>query len=214
MLLNIENVSKSYGDRRLLNGVSLYMKPGDRLGVIGVNGCGKSTLLKVAAGREEPDSGSVSYDPNVRLGYLSQTPEDDRENTVLEQVYAGLEPNARALMEYEAVEILTRLGITDTGAKMGTLSGGQRKRVALASALVHPADLLILDEGATGVASGMLDEDLLRSLVEAFPKDKELVITGSVPEVWMIETADYVTDMEKIKHPFDTGVKARKGIEF
>ena len=77
MLLNMERVCKTYGDRWLMDDVTFYMKDGDRVGVVGVNGCGKSTFLKLAAGKESPDSGRVSYDPNVRLGYLPQDPPFD-----------------------------------------------------------------------------------------------------------------------------------------
>ena len=156
MLLNMESVRKTYGDRTLLDDVTFYMKQGDRVGVVGVNGCGKSTFLRLAAGKEKPDSGSVSYDPNVRLGYLPQDPAYDPENTVMEQVEAGLDPTAREIARYEAVEILTRLGITDVGQKMGALSGGQRKRVALAACLVHPCDLLLLDEPTNHLDAEMI----------------------------------------------------------
>lgn len=156
MLLNMESVCKTYGDRALLDNVSFYMKAGDRVGIVGVNGCGKSTFLRLAAGVESPDGGTVSYDPNVRLGYLPQNPAFDPENTVMEQVEAGLDPTAREIARYEAVEILTRLGIGDVNQKMGTLSGGQRKRVALASALVHPADLLLLDEPTNHLDAEMI----------------------------------------------------------
>ena len=156
MLLNMESVCKTYGDRALLDNVSFYMKSGDRVGIVGVNGCGKSTFLRLAAGVESPDGGTVSYDPNVRLGYLPQNPAFDPENTVMEQVEAGLDPTAREIARYEAVEILTRLGIEAVNQKMGTLSGGQRKRVALASALVHPADLLLLDEPTNHLDAEMI----------------------------------------------------------
>ena len=156
MLLNMESVCKTYGDRALLDHVSFYMKSGDRVGIVGVNGCGKSTFLRLAAGVESPDEGTVSYDPNVRLGYLPQNPAFDPENTVMEQVEAGLDPTAREIARYEAVEILTRLGIEDVNQKMGTLSGGQRKRVALASTLVHPADLLLLDEPTNHLDAEMI----------------------------------------------------------
>lgn len=156
MLLNVEKVSKSYGERQLLENVTFYLSEGDRLGVIGVNGAGKSTLLKVAAMVEDPDSGLVTTDPNVRVSYLAQTPSFDPENTITEQVYAGLDPTARTLAEYEAAEILTRLGITDHSQKMGSLSGGQAKRVAIASALVHPTDVLILDEPTNHLDAQMI----------------------------------------------------------
>ena len=124
MLLNMEHVCKTYGDRALLDDVTFYMKDGDRVGVVGVNGGGKSTFLRLAAGRKTPEEGSVSYDPNVRLGYLPQDPAYDPENTVMEQVEAGLDPTAREIARYETVEILTRLGIPDTEQKIGALSAG------------------------------------------------------------------------------------------
>lgn len=76
------------------------------------------------------------------------------------------------------------------------------------------ADLLILDEVITAVTTDMLDENRLRQYVEGFPEDRELVMTGRSPERWMVEAADYVTDMEKIRHPFDRGIEARRGIEY
>ena len=156
MLLSAEEISKSYGTRTLLDRVSLYLDRGEKLAVVGVNGTGKTTLLRLLAGAEEPDSGRVSRDPNVRLEYLPQNPAFQGENTVLEQVFEGLSGEARALAEYEAKTILTRLGITDFDRRVGALSGGQRKRVALASALVHESDVLILDEPTNHLDSGMV----------------------------------------------------------
>ena len=146
MLLTAENIYKNYGMRQLLDGVTLYLNEGDRIGLIGVNGTGKSTFLKVLAGVEEPDSGRVTRDPNVQVAYLPQVPEMDDALTVLEQVFAGHPAEFRQLNEYEAKATLTKLGITDFDQKIGELSGGQRKRVALATVFVHPADILILDE--------------------------------------------------------------------
>ena len=146
MLLTAENIYKNYGMRQLLDGVTLYLNEGDRIGLIGVNGTGKSTFLKVLAGVEEPDSGRVTLDPNVQVSYLPQVPEMDDGLTVLEQVFAGHPSEFRQLNEYEAKATLTKLGITDFDQKIGELSGGQRKRVALATVFVHPADILILDE--------------------------------------------------------------------
>ena len=164
MLLSAEHIKKAYGTKVLLDGVSLYLNQGDKVGVIGVNGTGKSTLLKILAGVEEPDGGTVSLDPNVRVEYLPQNPAFEGSRTVLEQVFAGLSPEARELAEYEAKAILTRLGITDFDQRVGTLSGGQRKRVAMASALVHESDVLILDEPTNHLDSEMVRwlEDYLR----------------------------------------------------
>ena len=165
MLLSAEHISKSYGTRTILDDVSLYLEPGQKLGVIGINGTGKSTLLRILAGAEEPDGGSVSRDPNVRLNYLPQLPDFNPASTVLEQTFAGLSPEARELAEYEAKAILTRLGVPMFDQPVGSLSGGQRKRVALASALVSGCDVLILDEPTNHLDSEMVGwlEDHLRA---------------------------------------------------
>ena len=146
MILAAENISKAYTLKTLLDGATLYVEDGDKMGVIGVNGTGKSTLLKVLAGLEEPDAGSVSRGRNVRVGYLPQNPEFRPGATVLSAVFDGVSADVRELKDYEARTILTRLGIADHDAKVETLSGGQRKKVALAAALVRPCELLILDE--------------------------------------------------------------------
>lgn len=146
MLLTAENIKKNYGMKQLLDGVTLYLNAGERVGLIGVNGTGKSTFLKVLAGVEGPDSGRITRDPNVQVAYLPQVPAMDDSLTVLEQVFAGHPAEFRQLNEYEAKATLTKLGITDFEQKIGELSGGQRKRVALATVFVHPADVLILDE--------------------------------------------------------------------
>ena len=166
MLLNFEHVSKSYGDGKLLDDASFWLTPGERLGVVGVNGYGKSTLLKLAAGVAEPDAGSVSTDPNVRISYLSQEPVYDAEELVIDYVLDRQPADAREVARYEAEEILTRLGIDDYSAQMSTLSGGQRKRAALAQCLVSPADVLILDEPTNHLDIEMID--WLESYVSKF----------------------------------------------
>ena len=132
------------------------MNEGDKIGIIGINGTGKSSFLRVLAGDQVPDEGKVSLDPNVQVSFLSQNPKMDEDNTVLEQVFADFSPDVRTLMEYEAKTMLTRLGITDFDQTVGTLSGGQRKRVALAAVLLHPADVLILDEPTNHLDSDMI----------------------------------------------------------
>ena len=156
MLLSAEHISLNFGLKQLLDDVTLYVSEGDRIGIIGINGTGKSSLLRVLAGIQVPDSGTVSLDPNVQVSFLSQNPTMEEDNTVLEQVFAGYSPDVRALMEYEAKTMLTRLGITDFGQRVGTLSGGQKKRVALATVLLHPADVMILDEPTNHLDSDMI----------------------------------------------------------
>ena len=156
MLLSAQSITKTYGTRVLLDHVSLFLEAGERVGVVGVNGAGKSTLLRMLAGVEEPETGEVTRFPNVRLEYLPQNPDFAPGITVLEQVLLGLSSDARALAEYEAKTILTRLGVDRFDQKVDELSGGQRKRVALAAALARPCDVLILDEPTNHLDSEMI----------------------------------------------------------
>ena len=151
MLLSAEHLSINFGSRQLLEDVNFYLNEGDRVGVIGINGTGKSTFLKVLSGVTEPDGGTISRNPNVQVSLLPQNPVMEESATVLEQVFLHFPAEFRELNEYEAKAMLNRLGITDFAQKVGTLSGGQRKRVALAAALIHPADVLVLDEALTGL---------------------------------------------------------------
>ena len=164
MLLSAEHLSINFGSRQLLDDVNFYLNEGDKVGVIGINGTGKSTFLKVLSGVTEPDGGTISRNPNVQISLLPQNPVMQEEATVLEQVFLHFPAEFRALNEYEAKAMLDRLGITDFAQKVGTLSGGQRKRVALAAALIHPADVLILDEPTNHLDSEMVAwlEDWLR----------------------------------------------------
>ena len=165
MLLQAEHLSINFGSRQLLTDVNFYLNEGDKVGIIGINGTGKSTFLKVLAGTLEADEGKIVRSPNAQISYLSQNPVMEDEATILEQIFLHFPKEFRELNEYEAKSMLTRLGFTDFSQKVGTLSGGQRKRVALVAALVHPADILILDEPTTHLDSEMVAwlEDWLRS---------------------------------------------------
>lgn len=167
MLLSAENISINYGVKELLKDASLYLEPGDKIGVIGINGTGKSTFLRCLASQEEPDKGTVTRYPNVQVVYLAQNPPMDDENTVLEQVFASQDENYRAIHAYEARSMLSKLGVPDPDAKIGILSGGQRKRVALAAALLQPADVLILDEPTNHLDAEMVA--WLEQKLKAFP---------------------------------------------
>ena len=164
MLLSAEHISINFGSRQLLEEVNFYLNEGDKTGIIGINGTGKSTFLKVLAGAIEPDEGRISRNPNVQVSYLPQNPVMDDDATVLEQVFLHFPAEFRALNEYEAKTMLNKLGMPDFEQKVGTLSGGQRKRVALAAALIHPADILVLDEPTNHLDAEMTAwlEDWLR----------------------------------------------------
>lgn len=153
-LLNIEHVSKIFGEKRIFDDVSYGIHEGDKIGIIGINGTGKTTLLKIIAGLEEPDEGQVIKQNGLRITYLPQNPEFPEGATVLSYVTQGkheLDWNT----ESEAKTILNKLDILDYDARIDTLSGGQKKRVALARTLINPADVLILDEPTNHIDNEM-----------------------------------------------------------
>ncbi len=156
-VLNVEGVSKTYGNRTLLDNVSLGVNEGDKIGVIGLNGMGKSTLLKIIAGIVKPDEGKVVKGNSVSVAYLPQNPEFGENDTIISYVCdcaAGSEADAATVSE--ARTILNKLGITDHEQDTAHLSGGQKKRVALARTLIAPSDILILDEPTNHLDSDMV----------------------------------------------------------
>ncbi len=157
LLLTAEKIRKSYTEKMLLNDVVLGINSGDKIGVIGINGAGKSTLLKIIAGLDTPDSGTVTRSGGVRVGYLPQNPVFEAGITVLKQVMRGIAEQQRESKEYECKAILTKLGISDFDKPLDQLSGGQKKRVSLASALVTPVEVLILDEPTNHLDNDMVD---------------------------------------------------------
>ena len=173
--LQIENLTKSYGDRILFSDVTFGVNQGDKIGLIAKNGTGKSTLLRIIAGLESPDSGLITFRNDLRVGYVSQTPELNEDLSVIDACLASDSPAARAIARYEAAlatgdadaitataaemdaaeawdyddrlkQMLHQLRITDPTARVATLSGGQKKRVAIAHTLLENPDLIILDE--------------------------------------------------------------------
>ena len=130
----------------LLDGASFFLQEGEKVGIIGINGTGKSTLLKLAAGLEEPDTGSCTKANHVVIRYLPQTPEFDDSCTVWEHVEKKISESTQWDMEGEAKSMLRTLGFVRLEQKISELSGGQRKRLALAEILMQPCDILVLDE--------------------------------------------------------------------
>ena len=153
IVIEFRNVSKVYDstDTHALNHVNIKIEDGEFVFVVGSSGAGKSTFLKVLAGKLEADAGTISRNPNVQVSLLEQNPPMEDDATVLEQVFLHFPKEFRELNEYEAKSMLNKLGLPDYEQKVGTLSGGQRKRVALAAALIHPADVLVLDEPVDGL---------------------------------------------------------------
>lgn len=176
-LLVGENLSKSYGEKELLDKINFGIEDTDRIGLIGLNGTGKTTFLKIIAGMEDLDGGLITKSSNLRIEYLPQNTEFKDDLSVIDQVFRGNSKNIQLVRSYqeeiakespdpnlvlrlseemerenawdleaEAKTVLTKLGISNFKEKIGNLSGGQKRRVALASALINPSDLLILDE--------------------------------------------------------------------
>lgn len=171
-LLTMEHLTKTYTERRLFDDVSFSMAEGEKVGLIGVNGAGKSTLLKLAAGIETPDGGTVVFTRNLHTRYLPQNPVFEPGRTVLESVAAacgGQEHTAVWDLESQIKTMLNKLGLPEFNVLIETLSGGQRKRAALAGVLLSKADLLILDEPTNHLDSSMAEwlEEYLKKFTGA-----------------------------------------------
>ncbi len=149
-VVTLENIEKSYGIKTLFKGVNLTINDDDKYGILGINGTGKSTLLKIIQGSIEPDQGMVSTMRNIRIESLQQSHNFDEEHTILEEVLSYASESSKDMpiwdLESQAKTMLTTLGIHDYQRKIKGLSGGQKKRIVLAAALLSPSDLLILDE--------------------------------------------------------------------
>ena len=164
-LINMEKITKSFTDYKLFDNASFSLQEGEKVGVIGINGTGKTTLLKMMAGLEEPDEGTITTANHAVIRYLSQHPEFAPEMSCLDCVLAGnVTEENRWTIESDAKAMMTRLGIRDFSQPAGQLSGGQRKRLALISALLAPADILLLDEPTNHLDNEMADwlEDYLK----------------------------------------------------
>ena len=170
-LLTLENISKSYTERMLFHHINLGINEGDKIGVIGINGTGKSTLLKIIAGLEETDEGTVIKNNKLRISYLPQTPVFDETKSILTNVTEGqTAKESYRNITGEARVMLQKFGISNPDDNSSTLSGGQKKRVALVRTLLTESDLLILDEPTNHLDSEMTEwlEDYLRKWKGSF----------------------------------------------
>lgn len=193
-LLSVENIAKGYGVKTLFSDISFGIEEGDKIGLIGINGTGKSTFLKILAGIEAPDQGKVVVGNAVRVEYLSQNPVFDDQATVLQQVFRGSSSSATDVwqVESEAKTILTKLGIYDFDVKVGTLSGGQRKRIALAGALINPAELLILDE-----PTNHIDNETVDWLEQYLNKRKGALLMITHDRYFLDRVANRIIELDK-----------------
>ena len=228
-LITLENISKSYSEKTLLNNVSLGINDGDKIGIIGINGAGKSTLLKIVTGKDEFFDGSVTKGKNVRIEFLSQSQDFQDDATVLEQIFKGDSKEMKLLRDYEetleslnsspsnfdelnerliklqgeidglnlweleseAKSILNKLGITKYEEKIKNLSGGQKKRVALASALITPCDLLVLDE-----PTNHLDSDSIEWLEEYLNSRKGALIMITHDRYFLDRVSNRIVELD------------------
>lgn len=223
IILNIENISKSYTDKLLIDHISFGIYEGDKIGLIGVNGTGKTTLLKLIANVEAPDSGRMIRSNNINIEFLTQDIHMDPRAKVIEQVFKGSSENIKVLRRYneaifnpntpkediiklsqemdsvngwelesEAKNILTQLGIQDFDERIENLSGGQRKRVALASALINQSDLLILDE-----PTNHLDNETINWLEDYLSRRKGALLMITHDRYFLDRVVNKIFELDK-----------------
>lgn len=196
-LISIEKVSRSFGDKVILKEASFGIDEGDKVGVIGINGTGKTTLLRMIAGIEEPDEGKIITRNGLRVAYLEQSPVFDEDKTILECVVEGikgLSEDEILSRTYEAESILNELGILDHMVKTAHLSGGQKKRVALAACLVSPADLIILDE-----PTNHIDAHMARWLEDYLKRFKGAILLVTHDRYFLDRVCNRIMEMSHAK---------------
>ena len=219
--LQVENLTKSYGDLVLFDNISFTIGEGQRIALIGRNGSGKTTLLNILAGKDTADSGTITPRRDLRIAYLEQNPEYAADLTVLEACFRSDNPALRAIAAYEqavadpaqdglqeamsrmdalaawdyeqrAKEILSRLKINDFDKKIGQLSGGQLKRVALAAVLISEADLLILDE-----PTNHLDTDMTEWLEEYLTRNKAALLMVTHDRYFLDDVSEWILELDR-----------------
>lgn len=228
MILTVENLSKSYGEKILFENINFTIDNGDKIGLVGVNGTGKSTFIKTIAGLVTPDYGSMIKARGLQIECLLQDAELEPDNTVLMEVFKGNQPIMKVLAQYEqalkvsetennkllqdevlklsqeidrldgwkiesdAKIVLTKLGITDFSQKIKNLSGGQKKRVALAASLINICDLLILDE-----PTNHLDSETIIWLEEYLAKYKGALLMVTHDRYFLDNVATKILELDK-----------------
>ncbi|MEG0641542.1 MAG: ABC-F family ATP-binding cassette domain-containing protein [Clostridium sp.] len=225
-LITLENISKSYSEKKLLENISLGINQGDKIGIIGINGTGKSTLIKIIAGVEEFDQGKITKGNKVRIEYLLQNPDFEPEDSVLEQVFRGNSSEMKLLREYEglldmlnngenieeklievqgkidslnlwemeseAKKVLMKLGVNNFSEKIKNLSGGQKKRIALAAALITPCEILILDE-----PTNHMDNDTITWLEEYINSKQSTIVMITHDRYFLDRITNRIIELDK-----------------
>ncbi len=194
-LVTIEHLKKSYTERLLFDDADFSINEDEKIGLIGINGTGKSTLLKIVADLEEPDEGTVVRGRNLHWRYLPQNPVFTAGDTILQSIVKDNERHEHLWnLESQAKTMLTKVGIFDFDAKVETLSGGQRKRVALVSTLMSETDLLILDE-----PTNHLDSQMSEWLEEYLKKFKGAVLMITHDRYFLDSVTNRIVELDKGK---------------
>lgn len=192
ILLSAQNISKTYMERKVLDNVSFFLNEGDKVGIIGINGTGKSTLLKILAGAEEPDSGEVVRTNGIRISYLPQIPEFDDHGSVISQVLAHLPNDLRHTKEFEARSILDKFGMSDCDRDISSLSGGEKRRAGIASALVQPSDVLLLDE-----PTNHIDNETARMFEELLMKYRGAIVMVTHDRYFLNKVCGKIAEIDR-----------------
>lgn len=192
-ILNIEHISKIFGEKVIFDDVSYGIQEGEKIGVIGINGTGKTTLLKLIAGEEEADEGQIIKQNGIRIAYLPQSPTFPEDATVLSYVNEGIGENDWTAKS-EVKSALTKLGITDFEQKIEHLSGGQKKRIALAKKLTSSFDVLLLDE-----PTNHLDSEMIEWLEDYLQKYKGVVIMVTHDRYFLDKVTNKILEISRGK---------------
>ncbi len=192
ILLQIEQLTKSFGDRILFEDVSLGVFQGDKIGIVAQNGAGKTTFLNILAGREDYDSGKVTFRNGIRVGYLEQLPPMDPTMTALEYASLDIKDNEEGNGVDLARQMLTQFKITDFVTPLGKMSGGQTKRVALARVLLSAPDMLILDE-----PTNHLDIDMIEWLEGYLAKQKVTLLMVTHDRYFLDKVCNKIIEIDR-----------------
>ena len=192
-VLNIEHISKIFGEKVIFDDVSCGIQEGEKIGVIGINGTGKTTLLKLIAGTEEADAGQIIKQNGIRIAYLPQSPAFPEDATVLSYANEGIRENDWTAKS-EVKSALTKLGITDFDQKIEHLSGGQKKKVALAKTLTSSFEVLLLDE-----PTNHLDSDMIAWLEDYLRKYKGVVVMVTHDRYFLDKVTNKILEISRGK---------------
>lgn len=189
--LDIQNLTKSFGAHLLFQDISFSVAEGQKIGLVAKNGTGKSTLLSILTGHEGYDSGNIVFRRDLKIGYLEQSPKFDPDDTVLDACFNHKGDEAKIL---RAKQILTQLKIDDLDMKIGTLSGGQQRRVALANVLLTEPDMFILDE-----PTNHLDLDMIEWLEGFFARGNKTLLMVTHDRYFLDKVCSVILELDDKK---------------